>query len=101
MVLGEFAWTDLELIALSSIYHNGRHRKWREKVLRKAGYLCEECKRYGRLDENGLPVKATTAHHIKHVDEYPELRFDVKNGRALCASCHNKYHPEKGGAKNY
>ena len=80
-----------------SYYNSTRHRKWAEKVLRRAGYLCEECKRYGRLDKDGLPVRATTAHHIKHRDEYPELQYDVTNGRALCERCHNKAHPEKGG----
>ena len=78
-------------------YQDTRHRRWREKVLRRAKYLCEECRRYGRTDAKGLPVVATTAHHIKHADEYPELRFDLNNGQALCAACHAKKHPEKGG----
>ena len=77
-------------------YSNARHREWREKVLRRAGYLCEECKRYGRTGPDGLPVRATTAHHIKHRDEYPELQYVLSNGRALCEKCHNKAHPEKG-----
>ena len=80
-------------------YGRAKHKAWRESVLRRAGYLCEECKRYGRTDENGLPVAATTAHHIKHRDEYPELQYVVSNGRALCEACHNKAHPEKGGAR--
>ena len=107
-------------------YNSARHKAWAEKVLRRAGYLCEECRRYGRLDKNGLPVRATTAHHIKHRDEYPELQYDVNNGRALCEKCHNKHreeypelkydlnngralcekchnkaHPEKGGAHGH
>ena len=82
-------------------YHSPKHKAWAAKVLRRAGYLCEECKRYGRLDKDGLPVRATTAHHIKHRDEYPELQFDLNNGRALCERCHNKAHPEKGGARGH
>jgi len=82
-------------------YNSARHKAWAEKVLRRAGYLCEECRRYGRLDKNGLPVRATTAHHIKHRDEYPELQYVVSNGRALCERCHNKAHPEKGGAHGH
>lgn len=78
-------------------YSSGRHREWRRKVIRRAGGLCEKCKRYRRTDENGERVKATTAHHIKHRDEYPELQFVVENGMALCAKCHNAEHPEKGG----
>ena len=72
-------------------YNSARHKDWAEKVLRRAGYLCEECKRYGRK------TPATTAHHIKHADAYPELRYVLTNGRALCEACHNKAHPEKGG----
>ena len=74
-------------------YQTRKHELWRERVLRRAGYLCEECARYGRR------TPATVAHHIRHLEEYPELAYDVSNGRALCAACHNKYHPEKGGAR--
>lgn len=76
---------------MSGEYHSAKHRAWRKIVLRKAKYLCEECARYGRR------TLATVAHHVKHADAYPELRYDPANGRALCAQCHNKYHPEKGG----
>ena len=74
-------------------YHSARYRAWRDKVLRHAGYLCEECKRYGRHGP------ATVAHHVKHRDEFPELELSVENGQALCAKCHAKAHPEKGGRR--
>lgn len=81
-------------------YTHARHRAWRQKVLKRAGYLCEECKRYGRLDKNGNPVAAVTAHHIQHLEDRPDLAYDVTNGQALCLACHNKKHPEKGGDHN-
>ena len=81
-------------------YSSAKHRAWREKVLRRAGYMCEMCRRYGRVDGDGLPVRATTAHHIKHRDEYPELQYVVGNGMALCEACHMKVHPEKHGREN-
>lgn len=81
----------------NSHYSRKKHRTWREKVLARANYLCEECARYGRHDKYGLPVAATTAHHIKHLDTNPELAYDVRNGKALCDKCHNAAHPEKGG----
>lgn len=78
-------------------YSSGKYRKWRADVLKRARYMCEECRRYGRTDKNGVPTEATTAHHIKHREEHPELQFDINNGQALCGKCHNKKHPEKGG----
>ena len=77
-------------------YYSSKHRKWREAVLRRAGYLCEECKKYGRVGADGLPIPATTAHHIKHRDEFPQFQYDVSNGEALCEACHSRAHPEKG-----
>ena len=91
-----FVYPEAERMPDNPHYHTARHKAWREAVLRRAGYLCEECKRYGRHGPDGLPVRATTAHHIKHRDEYPELAYLVSNGRALCEACHNKEHPEKG-----
>jgi len=73
-----------------SCYNSKKHREWRAKVLRRDKYLCQECLRYGRK------VQATHAHHVKPIEDHPELRFDLSNGRALCAACHNKLHPEKG-----
>ena len=55
------------------------------------GYLCQECKRYGRNRE------AQTVHHIVHLEDDPSLALDEKNLISLCNACHNKAHPEKGG----
>ena len=66
--------------------------KWRKKraaILRRDGYLCQMCKRYGRY------TQATTVHHIQHVDEHPELAFLDDNLISVCEKCHNKLHPEK------
>lgn len=43
---------------------------------------------------------ATTVHHIKHLDEHPELALVDSNLISLCADCHNKAHPEKGGQRH-
>ena len=68
-------------------YKTKRHREWREKVLRKAGYLCIECAKYGKR------IAATHAHHIKARKEHPELQYVVSNGAALCDACHSKIEP--------
>lgn len=68
-------------------------------MLKKAGGLCEVCRRYGRRMPNGEPVPAIIAHHKLHADEYPELRYVIRNGQALCKDCHAAAHPEKGGRR--
>lgn len=73
------------------IYNDIRYKRARAACLARAGNKCEECRRYGRS------VDATTAHHVKPVEQYPELAFDASNLRAICAACHSKEHPEKGG----
>lgn len=73
-------------------YRCSRHRKWREKVLRRDGYLCQECAKYGRK------TPATHAHHIRSVQDAPQLRYALSNGVALCAACHNRIEPRTSRA---
>ena len=71
-------------------------KKWKKKraaILRRDKYLCQECKKYGRMRD------AVTVHHIKHADTNPELAYVDSNLTSLCQACHNKMHPEKGGRK--
>lgn len=65
-------------------------KRKREAILRRDGYMCQKCKRYGKQ------VPATVVHHIKHLEDYPELAYDDSNLISLCAACHDKEHPEKG-----
>lgn len=66
----------------------------REKILRRDGYMCRECRRYGRNRA------ATTVHHIVPYEERPDLALTDNNLISLCAACHNKKHPEKGGHRS-
>lgn len=69
--------------------------KWKRKaaaIKKRDGYMCVHCKRYGRMRP------AQVVHHIKHVDEYPELAYVDSNLESLCIACHNKEHPEKARA---
>ena len=71
---------------------NYKSTKWKHKqkaILRRDEYMCQWCKRYGKQ------VSATTVHHIKRADEYPELAYTDSNLISLCSGCHNKAHPEK------
>ncbi len=72
-------------------YRSKRWKVKRKAILRRDGYMCVECRKYGRR------VDATTVHHIKEIEHYPELALVDSNLVSLCEACHNKKHPEKGG----
>ena len=55
------------------------HYKWVDKVIAKYDGKCDKC---------GATEVELHAHHIKTYKEYPELRYDIDNGVALCAHCH-------------
>lgn len=56
-----------------------RYARWRTAVFERDNYTCQFCgERGGRLE----------ADHIMQWALYPELRFDVDNGRTLCRACH-------------
>ncbi|MGN1048829.1 MAG: HNH endonuclease [Eubacteriales bacterium] len=76
-------------------YDSVKWNRKREKILRRDKYLCVECRRYGRKDKNGKPIRATIVHHIKPRETNPELSLIDSNLESLCAACHNKKHPER------
>ena len=74
----------------AAFYNSNRWRLFRKRILRRDEYTCQRCKRYGKV------TTATEVHHIKHLEDFPELAFDPRNCVALCKGCHNMQHPEKG-----
>lgn len=83
------------MLSKEIFYRSNVWKNKRKRILERDKYDCQECKRYGRK------VLATTVHHIKHLEEYPELALVNSNLISLCESCHNKKHPEKGGFRAY
>jgi len=68
---------------------------WRKLVIERDDYTCQDC--------GSMPEKFSHmlhAHHVKPSDEYPELAFDVSNGKTLCAKCHAKYRRNRNGVDN-
>lgn len=55
--------------------------EWRRQIFRRDDYTCQNCKKRG---------VELHADHIKPWATYPELRYDINNGRALCVPCHRK-----------
>ena len=52
---------------------------FRNVVLVRDNYTCQICQKYG----GDMHID-----HIKSWADYPELRFEVSNGRTLCRPCH-------------
>ncbi len=70
------------------IWRSEQYQEWRDAVFKRDDYTCQDCnKRGGRI----------VAHHIKFFSLFPELGFDVDNGRTLCRSCHSKLHAKLKG----
>jgi len=56
-------------------------RIWRESVFTRDNWTCVLCKTKGGI---------LNADHIKTFSKFPELRFEINNGRTLCLECHKK-----------
>lgn len=62
------------------------YKMWREQVFERDNYTCVHC---GVRNGNGKNI-VLHADHIKQFAFYPELRFELSNGRTLCRECHIK-----------
>src|ERR1035437_3593139 len=67
---------DLEIIRRSKNYRN-----WRKSVVERDKHTCQKC---------GATNAILHVHHIKDFNSYPDLRFNIDNGKTLCISCHMK-----------
>jgi 5-methylcytosine-specific restriction endonuclease McrA len=62
------------------------YKIWRTSIFERDGYTCVNC---GIKSSTGVKV-ILHADHIKPFAYYPELRFEINNGRTLCIECHKK-----------
>lgn len=62
---------------------------WRNGVFKRDGYTCQDC---------GIIGGRLEAHHILSFSNFPELRFELSNGKTLCLPCH-KLTPNYGNKK--
>lgn len=61
-------------------------KNWRSSVFERDNYTCCSCGKHSSV----LPKSSLTADHIKPWSLFPELRFNIDNGRTLCIECHKK-----------
>ena len=77
---------------------------WQDKriqILRRDHYQCQDCvARIAKANKEGRMLegwqryinRATCVHHIKELEDHPELALDDSNLVALCDRCHNERH---------
>lgn len=70
-------------------YKTTAWRNKRLKILKRDNYECQECKREGGFSKGNI------VHHIKHLENRPDLALESNNLVTVCEACHNKLHPEK------
>lgn len=69
-------------------YDDNYWRKLSKKVLERDGYECQECKKLGKLSIK-QQNKKLDVHHIKELEQYPELAYDISNLETVCVMHHN------------
>ena len=85
-----FYWCNMTDEERAAFYRSAKWKRFRRRIMSRDDFTCQRCKRYGRI------TPAREVHHIKHLEDFPELAFDPKNCVSLCKACHNMQHPEKG-----
>ena len=65
-------------------------RIWRDKILKRDNYTCQECGGSQRLE----------AHHVKSKVNYPDFALETENGVTLCKLCHRIIPRERSSASN-
>lgn len=73
----------------NDFYHSREWRAVRLQVLERDSYLCQQCKRAGRI------TPAKTVDHIEPLRANWSRRLDPNNLETICRQCHNAKHTER------
>lgn len=61
-------------------FNPNTYKGWRKLVLQRDNHKCIQCGSEEKLE----------CDHILNFRDYPDLRYEVSNGRTLCRYCHKK-----------
>lgn len=73
------AWRGGRMNEGKKIRNSWAYREWKRKV-KERDVVCVQCG----------SEKELQADHIKPASKFPELRYDINNGRTLCFPCHRE-----------
>lgn len=81
-------------------YDGVEWKQLRTKVKERDNYECQPCKRNGlvSIDTNEYSESARrkkiklVVHHIKELEDHPDLALDIDNLETVCVDCHNREH---------
>lgn len=86
-----YAWKGGTSSERKMLYRQAECREWVRNIFERDNYTCQECEQIGG---------ELNADHIKPWSLFPELRFDLENGRTLCVACHRKTETYGGRISN-
>jgi hypothetical protein len=69
------------------------YKLWRYNVFSRDNFTCQ-------MPGCGIRGGPLEANHIKKFSEFPQLRFEERNGITLCKTCHNKTKWKEKGFEN-
>lgn len=79
-------------------YCSPKWEKLRQVALNRDNYECQACKREGKVTVDSIKVDGEkkkvrmNVHHLKEIEDYPELALDLDNLESLCIRHHNDIH---------
>lgn len=88
-----------ELIVRKKFYLSQSWKAMRKKIRQRDNNECQWCKAKGKLtidrdelNRNGRKKNALIVHHIKELEERPDLRLNESNLVTVCFECHERHH---------
>jgi len=73
-------WQGGKTSEVNKLRNTKEYKLFRKTVLNRDNHMCTICSN----------TKSLEVDHIKPRYLYPELQFDINNGRVLCSDCHKK-----------